>query len=182
MRPQRASSGTRPPANWSGQISHGWPGVVPSLHTGAAVGPSFPDAAAHSARAHGPAHPPPKNKFTPSSASFLKGRSRPSDIWLYSANYLSLLSFYVHLADPSASLHPLQTVLLSFFSPFCSQLLCLQSCRHHCRGIWLTGRGTCSASFLVSLSPLGRATVTKLIGNNASCCPLGFCRFWRWFR
>lgn len=89
MRPQRRSFGTRPPANWSGQISHGRLGVVPLLHTGAAVSRAF----------QMPQHITPglmertvhQNKFTPSSASLLKGCARPSDIWLNSPNYLSNL-------------------------------------------------------------------------------------------
>lgn len=57
-RPQRWSFGTRPPANWSVQISHGWLGVVPRPDTGCCER-SLPDATAHNARAHG-AHCPVK--------------------------------------------------------------------------------------------------------------------------
>lgn len=87
-RPQRQRSGTRPPANWSGQISHGRLGVVPSPDTGAAVSGAF----------QMPRHITPRlverrvpqNRFTPASSTLLQGRSRPSDIWLYSPNYLSV--------------------------------------------------------------------------------------------
>lgn len=87
LRSQRWSFGTRPPANWSGQISHGWMGVVPLLDTRAAVSRAF----------QMPQHitpglmerTVPQNKFTPSLPSLLKGCTRPSDIWLYSPNCLS---------------------------------------------------------------------------------------------
>lgn len=69
MRPQRLSFGTKRPANWSGQISHGRLGVVPSYDTGAAVARAF-----QMLRHITPGlmeRAVPQNKFTPASPPLL---------------------------------------------------------------------------------------------------------------
>lgn len=99
MRPQRQSSGTRPPANWSGQISHGRLGVVPLLDTGAAVSRAF-----QMLRHITPGlmeRTVPQNKFTPS--SLLSCRDAP-DLLTYGSTLLITSQFcpFFSALQPSA--------------------------------------------------------------------------------
>lgn len=114
LRPQRGSFGTRPPANWSGQISHGRLGVVPSLHTGAAVSRAF----------QMPQHITPglmertvhRNKFT-HHPQCLSWRDEPDLLTYgyYSPNYLSNLLISLCLSQVLVSpLIPRSTQLCGF--------------------------------------------------------------------